>query len=353
MKELNEEEYPKRITKKLVFLAILFVLGGFIEYFGFQDSEITSFNVADNNSIDYKVFLRPNEFFDEPYLGSGRTYITSLIDHIDIDFKHNETFSENASGSLSYYLVATISADRNNDAAGDGAYWSKDYQLTEPTEVKYSDTGEVNFTTSTSVSYAHYNSILESFREQYPVASEGTLKISLVANNSIKSKDFSDPLGYKSESSLSLPLLERAVEAKVNLDTGGQSQEFKASKPTNNPIYLVAKILGLVLMGGSIVLIILDIINRRKFIIHNQYISLLNKILEANDSIITNIENMPSLSKYQKLEVETFEELLDAYNEVRSPINFYQNKNGTESTFFITNDNLVWVYHLKKSSLGS
>ena len=73
MKKPDSEEYPKKITKKLILSALLFMLGSFIEFLGFQNNEIISFNVADDNSIDYRVFLKPNDFFDEPFLGSGRT----------------------------------------------------------------------------------------------------------------------------------------------------------------------------------------------------------------------------------------------------------------------------------------
>ena len=346
-------ERPPKITKKIVILGIIFALGCAVEYFGFQDNEELIFKATDDNSIDYRVFLKPNEFFDEPFLGSGKTYITSLIDHIDIDFKHSETFSENASGSLSYYLQATISADKTSGTTGDGTYWSKDYQLTEPTVVNFKDTDQTNFSTSTSIDYAYYNSILESFREQYPVASEGTIKISLIVNDAINAKDFDDPLGFKSESSLSLPLLERAVEAKVDVDTGGKAQEFKINQKTNIILFLLIKILGAALMLAAIILAVRAIINRRNFIKNNQYISLIDKILETNDSIITNIENLPSFTKFQKFEVKSFEELLDAYNEVRLPINFYQNKAETESTFFIANENIVWIYRIKKRNLGS
>lgn len=346
-------ERPKKITKKLAILGILFALGCVVEYFGFQDSEDLVFKATDENSIDYRVFLKPNDFFDEPFLGSGRTYITSLIDHIDIDFKHAETFSENVSGNLSYYLKATITADRTSGTTSDGTYWSKDYQLTEPTVIDFKDTDRANFSTSTSIDYAYYNSILESFREQYPVASEGTIKISLIVDDMIDAEDFDDPLGFKSESSLSLPLLERAVEAKVDVDTGGKAQEFKITQQTNFILFLLIKILGAGLILVAIILAIKEIIKRRNFIENNQYISLLDKILETNDSIITNIENLPSFTKFQKFEVKSFEELLDAYNEVRLPINFYQNKAGTESTFFIANENIVWIYRLKKRNLGS
>ena len=347
-------EQPKRITKKIIFFGVLFILGGLIGYYGLQDREDLVFKVTNNNTIDYRVFLKPNSFFSEPYLGSGRTYITSLIDHIDIDFKHSELFSEKTNGELSYYLQATISADRTSEATGDGTYWSKDYQLTEPVTIKFDATDRTSFDTSVSIDYSYYNSILESFREHYPVASEGTLKISLFVDGNIDAEGFEDPLGPKSESSLSLPLLERAVEAKVNIDAGGKTQDFVTSvEAPNLTLFLIMKVVGLLLMITAVTLIILTIVRRRSFIRNNQYIFLLDKILSANDSIITNIENMPNLAKFQKFEVKTFEELLDAYNEVRLPINYYQNKSGTESTFFIANENIVWIYHLKKRNLGS
>ncbi|MBR6505879.1 hypothetical protein IKT18_03565 [Candidatus Saccharibacteria bacterium] len=350
----TKPEQPKKITMKLAFLGALFVLGGLIGYYGFQDSENLVFKVVNDNVVDYRVFLKPNDFFDEPYLNSGKTYITSLIDHIDIDFKHSEHFSENASGKISYFLQATISADRTSGATGDGTYWSRDFQLTEPTTIDFENTDHATFNTTIPISYSYYNSILESFRAQYPVASEGTLKISLLVNSAIEADGFEDPLGFKAESSLNLPLLERAVEAKVNVNAGGKTQEFTTSIETTNAIfYLIMKIIGPLIMIIATICAILLFAKRRAFIKNNQYISTLDKIFGANDSIITNIENVPNFAKFQKFEVQTFDELLDAYNEIRLPINYYQNKSGTESTFFIANDNIVWIYRLRKRDLGS
>ena len=47
--------------------------------------------------------------------------------------------------------------------------------------------------------------------------------------------------------------------------------------------------------------------------------------------------------------LSTFEELLDVYNEVRMPINYYQNRKDYKSTFFIINNDVVWIYVLKRS----
>ena len=353
MKE-DQLNLPKRITMKLILIGLLFVFGCAVYFIGRQnDSKEIIFNSTGNNSVDYKVFLKDNDFFEEPFLGPGRTYITSLIDHIDIDFKYLENFSSKSNLKISYYLKATISADKADNSKDDEIYWSKDYKLSETKTFEFENVSHSSFNASTSIDYSRYNSILESFREQYPVASDGTIKVSLVVENELETDDFSEPLSFDSELSISLPLLERAVEAKIDVETGNQKHEFKTNKVMTNPIYLFIKLIGIGLALFSVALAVVVVIKRRAFINHHQYISTLDKILAANDSIITNIENMPSFSKFQKIEVETFEELLDAYSEIRLPINYYQSKNGLESTFFIMNEGIVWIYRLKKRNLGS
>ncbi|MBR3368664.1 hypothetical protein IKG45_02630 [Candidatus Saccharibacteria bacterium] len=350
----NQIEQPKKNIMKLFLIGSLFVFGVSVVLISFQKtSREIVFNSTGDNSVNYRVFLKENDFFEEPFLEAGKTYITSLIDHIDIDFKYLENFTDVADAKLSYYLKATISADKTDKIGETGTYWSKDYQLTDPVVLDFDDVDSVGFDTTVSIDYPYYNSVLESFRAQYPIASDGTIQIALVVDNSIYSNNFDNPLEFESKSSISLPLLEKAVEASVDVETGNQAKEFKKAQEDLSPVYTIVRVVGFLLIILSIVLMVKVILKRKEFIKHHQYISALDKILSTNDSIITNIDNMPSLAKFQKFEVKTFEELLDAYNEIRMPINFYQNKAGTESTFFITNDGIVWIYHLKKRNLGS
>ena len=350
----KQSDAPRKIALKLILIGLLFVFGSVVFLIGSQNSnkEII-FSSTGDNAVDYRVFLKENDFFEEPFIGAGKTYITSLIDHIDVDFKYVENFSEEASGEFTYYLKAIISADKTENAKDNEIFWTKEYQLTEPKTITFDNTRQSSFNASVSVDYPYYNSILESFREQYPVASDGTIKVSLVVEDVIRATEFKDPLQFDSELNISLPLLEKAVEAKIDVETGNRAHEFATNSSIKNPIYDFIKLLGIGMVLLSVVLAAVVVIKRRVFINRNQYISTLDKILETNDSIITNIENMPNLSKFQKFEVQTFYELLDDYSDIRLPINFYQNKSGTESTFFITNDGIVWIYCLKKRNLGS
>ena len=45
--------------------------------------KLYSYNYTSN--LNYKVYLKNNQFFTSPYIGMNKQYISSLIDHIDVD----------------------------------------------------------------------------------------------------------------------------------------------------------------------------------------------------------------------------------------------------------------------------
>ena len=78
----------------------------------------------------------------------------------------------------------------------------------------------------------------------------------------------------------------------------------------------------------------------------NQYEVELEKILNTYDSIIVDTTKNINIEDYNIIEVNRFEELIDAHSEVRMPINYYQTEN--ESTFILLKDSNAWIYTLKK-----
>ena len=101
----------------------------------------------------------------------------------------------------------------------------------------------------------------------------------------------------------------------------------------------------------SLILIINTIIYSIKKSKKNLYRTKLNKILHNHDSIIANITTLPDTEELNIIEISTFEELIDVYNEVRMPINYYQDDYKLESTFMIINDGIAWIYILSKEDM--
>ena len=118
---------------RIFVLTLLLVAGAALIVFGLTNSYV-SLKYQENNSLEYKVYLKKNNYFETPFLGENRTYITSIIDYIKINYHYNLNFSENVNGKYTYYINAVVLANKPNGQ--NGYYWQKEYNLVEPKTLK-------------------------------------------------------------------------------------------------------------------------------------------------------------------------------------------------------------------------
>ena len=83
----------------MVFIGILMccLLGFIFARHGIHNYKQVQVSYKEKSDIHYKVYLKENNFFEEDYLEENRTYITSLIDYLDIDFNYNINLDEKIS----------------------------------------------------------------------------------------------------------------------------------------------------------------------------------------------------------------------------------------------------------------
>ena len=68
-----------------------------------------SINYNEKSNIDYKVYLKDNDFYDEEFLGKDQAYVASLIDNIEVDFKYKLNMeTEDIEFKYSYYVTAKL-----------------------------------------------------------------------------------------------------------------------------------------------------------------------------------------------------------------------------------------------------
>ena len=85
---MKNNHVKRQLILMILFILLLF-LGILCLFIGYNNKKTVSLKYRENNDIDYKVYLKDNEYFDSDYIDKGKTYITSLIDHIHIDYKYN------------------------------------------------------------------------------------------------------------------------------------------------------------------------------------------------------------------------------------------------------------------------
>ena len=91
--KLKRAEYREK-RKKLIFIQIIAIIVlavlsiTFIGvYYAMNKAYYINYNETGN--VDYKVYLKQNDYFDSPYLDDGLSYVASLIDHVETDFTYS------------------------------------------------------------------------------------------------------------------------------------------------------------------------------------------------------------------------------------------------------------------------
>lgn len=329
-----------------LFIAIVFSLFS-LYYFkmGLKNTYQEEVSYKSSSNVSYKVYLLENDYFDEPYLGMNRTYISSLINYIDINFNYNLNFSNFVSGKYTYYIKGIIAADKVKD--DDSSYWSKSYILKEPVTISYDNQNSFNIDTNAKVDYQKYNSLLNEFRKDYGISFDGAFKVQLVIESESNATNIKESIPVDSLIEVRVPLTQQVIDLSIDLsnnDNEGEVSETIVNNTSSNYVFLV---LGILFM--SVTLCLLWLIFRYIIFIYlskSEYSKTLKKILSTYDSVIVNVSNLPNLNDLKVIEVNTFSELIDAHSEVRMPINYYEEVADCKSVFVLVSTNMAWVYTL-------
>lgn len=300
-------------------------------------------NYDEASTLDYKVYLKENSYFDSPYLGEDKVYITSLIDYIDIDFSYNLKLDDSRSGKYIYYIKGIMSANVSNTSKD---YWQKSYDLVNLKEVEYDSTDSISFSENIKIDYQKYNNLLLQFKEDYELSMDGSFKLVLYVENYVESTE-DNYLLKTTATSLEIPLTKATIEVPIEVSEVNDSSSligkliYGDSKVTlmYRGFSVITLLLGLGLLGFAVFKIVRSL---EKISLYNKE---LRKILKTYDGIIVSVKKLPNRDNSNVIDVNSFNELLDAHGEIRQPISYYETRK--RATFILINGNVMWRYTLR------
>ena len=326
-----------------IFISVILFLVSFLLFYKSMNNytqDIVSYRETSN--VDYKVYLKENSYFDTPYLGEDKVYITSLIDYIDVDFFYNMSFDDNISGKYVYYIKGFMSANVSNTVKD---YWQKSYDMVKLKEVEYESTKNINFSENIKIDYKKYNDLLLQFKEDYKLSMDGSFKLVLYVENYVKSND--DYLLKPTVTSLEIPLTKATIEVPIEVDEVSSSDNLYGELIYgDNKVTLIYRVMsGVTLLIGLVLLcfaIFKIVRSLEKISLYNKE---LRKILKTYDGIIVSVKELPNRDTANVIDVDSFNELLDAHGEIRQPISYYETRK--RATFILINGNVMWRYILR------
>lgn len=302
-----------------------------------------------STSLNYRVYLKENSFFTDPYLGMNRQYIASIIDHIEVDTKYNFQSTEELDYSYSYEIVATAKSLYETTDGKDAEVWSRAYPISNMKT--QSGTGK-SFTIDDTISldYATYNDLMTEFRNQFGLSVDARVDLALKVNVTAGLAGSNDnTLQDNSTMTLKIPLLQQTISITPDYLNSGGNTIYASASDEGASINMPMVICGGILLIISLILLRIVVKSLLRVTKKSEYIINLNKILKEYGDIIAETNNVPNLSKYEVVMLKNFNDLVDVEEELHSPIICCEVKEDTECWFIILHDRQCYKYELKDS----
>lgn len=301
----------------------------------------------ENSKVDYKVYLKKNDFYEQEYLGKDMLYVATLIDKIGIDFNYTFNSEVNQNLDFTYSIVANLTI---SNPTGTKSYFEKSYTLLEEKKVSLKDSNNQMITEKINIDYPYYNNLANSFKTQYGVDAESKLTIYMLINKT-SSEDNTLVLGSSSTMNVSVPLSERAVDIRLDYkEINETSQIIEKEKITIKDF--LPLILGVILVVVSLVIVIklIRTINKmiRKKSAYEKYI---NKILREYDRLIAESSTLLSFEDKEIINISKFTELLDIHDNLQLPIMYYEIEPYTSCVFYISHENVIYLLEISADNL--
>lgn len=346
------EKYYISYTMRIVIYAVCFFLAIGLSLLlltkaiSVEKEKIVRYQETGN--VDYKVYLKPNEFYTQQYLGKNQVYIASIIKNVTIDFNYQFLIEEPVNTNFSYQIVGKLSILGNQ---GSSALYQKDYVLVDKKLPEAIGSSIQNIKDSIVIDYDYYNEIANKFKTTYGVDATSDFKVYMRIIKSANNQEQEININETSEMNLSIPLTQRTLNIEVN-DTAINNTKSIVQESKINFSNIFCGILAFLVFVLSVCCILktlelLFVLIPKK----SKYDKFINKILSEYDRLIVEIHTQPMMDNKEVFKLKKFEELLDARDNLKRPIMYYTLIPHQKSYFYTEKDNSMYLYVVKAADL--
>ena len=338
--------FNMRVITNVILLVVFVCALVYSSIMSFSITKRQYINYNENSDIDYKIYLKDNNFYDEKYLGKGMAYVASLIDKIHINYKYNFNVDKKSNLYVIYDVKAkVIIASQSNS----NTFFEKEYNLSEEKIEEVND--EYGYSISKNdvvIDYNYYNKLANDFKAHYAVNTSNRLEVTLYVTEKSKPNNIYN-LSNTNKVTLIIPLSEQEVN--ISFDNKNVNIEKQL---ISNPAFIVKDTKLAIVSGVLAILALAALVGLMKKLSlispeTSKYDKYVNRILRGYDRLIISIKNKPNVEEYNIIKVERFEELIDVRDNTSQPINYFVVTPHQKCEFFVINKNNLYTYVVKAS----
>lgn len=346
-KFIDEAKRKSFITSNIFLIIIILIISISCTLIYISKNKKHYITYDEESLINYNVYLKENEFFENNYLDSSNQYIASLIDYINTDFNYKLNFEKsNVNFKYSYRIEAAINVQEKNNQK---PLYKFNEILLEKKENVSNSSNRLSIKEKLKIDYNKYNNKIRKFINLYGLDDiNSILSINMYITVDGTCEDFKENTNNESVMSLIIPLTTKTVGIDISNNLVNSEKNVMVCRNSNPLTILLLIASGILLISDGIISIklIKYIENTRSA--DSKYEKELKKILYNYHSYIQEMNNAFDLSDYKLVDIKTFNDMLEIRDTENKPILMTSN-NKKKTTYFIipTNTNLLYVYRLR------
>ena len=287
-----------------------------------------------DSKIDYRVKIFKNDFIKTEYMEKDKTYITDLVDDIEVNYNYKLTNSKKFDSNYKYNITYRIAVKHNSTGK---ELWTEEEKLIDNKDI-IPNKNTIEIQDSAIVNYDALNDKVKQFKLDYNIPIDATLEINLnvIDNNTNKT------IAY---TGLTTNLNTEIIDINKNEQSNIQTEIKTESKQKTPIIVIIAIIVSII----SILYTAYEIYNTIRYNLSRKsyYEKAINKILKNYGDIVAELVNPVDLSKLNVIDVKNFDQMLDVEEELRIPIMFYETEKNVSGEFVIVTNEIAYRYVLK------
>lgn len=304
---------------------------------------------SENGNIDYKIYLKDNNYYNTTYLEKGMQYVAGLIKTVNVRFDYQIHSTKNIDIDANYSVIADLQITERNDSSK--LLFSKKDKLIDNKKIKVND-NNLTINEEFDIDYDKYNGLANSYKRDYGLVVSSNLVLTFEINANGTYNKTQSVMDKSNQMQMVIPLLEQTVD--ISMDTN----EIKDSGrviDTNNKFKVENLLFFVLFIVTSLIALInflLSIYFIYKYSKKDIYRSKVNKLLRDYDRIIVNGKISIDEKKYtNKIQPDSFEDMVDAAQTLGVPIYYYEAIENEKCFFVIVKDDTLYKYRITRAFL--
>ena len=334
--------------KNLIFiiLSIVFALLSYIYIDrGINIKTRKHFDYQVNSDIFYKVNLVNNQDFSAENGNVGNVYIASMVRDIDFTFNYHKKTLNDINGYYNYNVTGTLVAYKDNVK---DVVWKNNYTIIDNKAELLNENylRDIKINDGFKLDYNYYKKILQEFNKTHGIQLDGYLELDFNINEVLEFKEIDDTINDSTVIKVLVPLSSDTLKITVldSPDSNTSSYYEFSNKERVNYLFLVFGAFCFSVMVANLVLVIIGGVKIYNDI--HKYDKELKEITDKYGDILVTVKRFYNKRKYNLIYVDNFNELMDVYNKVKSPITYREVKKNVETIFLITDGDNAWIYRM-------